>query len=102
KKASKTSSRTFSYNKFLKRKTMQTPMPTPTDNASLERAIKELELMQSVQKNDLRVHFEQTKEALNPANLFKDGVKEAFHNSSFQTTAAKSLLSLAFGYFTKK
>ena len=77
-------------------------MPTPTDNASLERAIKELELMQSVQKNDLRVHFEQTKEALNPANLFKDGVKEAFHNSSFQTTAAKSLLSLAFGYFTKK
>lgn len=79
---------------------MQTP--TPTDNASLEHAIKELEMLQTVQKNDLRAHFEQTKEALNPANLFKDGVKEAFHSSSFQTTAAKSLLSLGLGYLTKK
>lgn len=77
-------------------------MQTPTDNPSLERAIKELQILQTVQKNDLRAHFEQTKEALNPANLFKDGVKQAFSNSDFQATAAKSFLSLGLGYLTRK
>lgn len=70
-------------------------------NLELELAIMELTTKRNRQLEDLKQHWETTRNELTPGNLIKDGVKDVFSSNDFKSGIFKSVLSLGVGFLTR-
>lgn len=71
------------------------------NNEELQFAIMELTVQKNRQKEALVEHWNGVKNEFTPANLIKDGVKDAFSNSDFKPGILKGAVSLAAGFLTR-
>lgn len=70
-------------------------------NEELELAIMELQTKKNRQLEELKDHWEVTRHEIAPANLLKDGVKDAFKSPDFKSGLFKGILSLGAGFITR-
>ncbi len=84
-------------------------MQTINNDQSLCKAIKNLEIKQTVELNDLKSHFNFTVESLKPKNLLKENiyhavssVESAVKSPDFKSNLMKYAAGLAGGFISKK
>ncbi|NMH28919.1 hypothetical protein [Flavobacterium silvaticum] len=71
------------------------------NNEELQLAIMELTVKRNRERDALIQQWNEVKVEFTPANLLKDGVKDAFSNSDIKSGLLKSLLSLGAGFLTR-
>lgn len=69
---------------------------------SLDNAIRQLESRRVMQADGIREHWEQTREELNPINIFKDEMRDTLSSGDFTGEVFKGVFSLVSGFITKK
>jgi len=73
-----------------------------TNDASLQKAIAQLQRQKDEQLVALSDQWQETKSNLNPMTILKDGVKDLFSSSDVKSGMFKGLLSLGAGFLTRK
>ena len=77
-------------------------MTKPTPKESLKESIRQLEIKQAEEGEQLKAQFKATYESLKLVNLIKSSLKEVTESAEIKTTLFESIISVLSGYVTKK
>jgi len=77
-------------------------MTKPTPKESLKESIRQLEIRQAEEGEQLKAQFRATYESLKLVNLIKSSLKEVTESVEIKTTLFESIISVLSGYVTKK
>lgn len=77
-------------------------MTKQTAKEALKESIRQLEIRQAQEGEELKVQFKATYESLKLVNLIKSSLKEVTESVEIKTTLFESIVSVLSGYVTKK
>ena len=77
-------------------------MTNPTAKEALRESIRQLEIRQVQEGEELKAQFKTTYESLKLVNLVKSSIKDLTESSEIKSTLFESIVSVMTGYFSKK
>jgi len=77
-------------------------MTKPTPKESLKESIRQLELKQAEEGEQLKVQFKATYESLKLVNIIKSSIKDITESVEIKNSLFESIVSVLSGYVTKK